>query len=208
MNEIRYTLIADGTSDKRMIPILTWLLQENCSKAIAATFADLAIVGSTPRSLEAKVRAAMELYPADLLFVHRDAENASREQRLGEIEIASRDYPRHPIVPVVPIRMHEAWLLISERAIREAAGNPNGTMSLSLPLKKTLEGHPDPKTALYNALRTASGLTGRHLNRFKVQPAAYRVSELIGDYSVLRGLSAFDALEADLVHSLRAHELC
>jgi hypothetical protein len=36
-------------------------------------------------------------------------------------------------IPVVPVRMTEAWLLADEFAIRSAPGNPNGTQSLDLP---------------------------------------------------------------------------
>jgi len=103
--------------------------------------------------------------------------------------------------------MQEAWLLISESAIRTAAGRPRGRVPLSLPPPNALERDFDPKQTLYNALRLASELSGRHLDRFKVSAAAYRVSELIGDYSRLRGLLAFDALEEELQSVLVTHQL-
>lgn len=208
ISELRYTLVGDGVSDKRLIPIINWVLQSHCSRAIAASWADFTMLPSPPRTLERRVAAAFELYPSNVLFVHRDAETAPRQQRLTEITVASAAFPNRPVVPVIPVRMHEAWLLISEEAIRIAAGRPRGRIALNLPAKTALENDPDPKQTLYDALRTASELSGRHLRRFNVKAAAYRVSELIADYSSLRGLSAFDALEADTISILHGNALC
>lgn len=36
-------------------------------------------------------------------------------------------------IPVIPVRMTEAWLLGHELSIRSAAGNPNGSENLELP---------------------------------------------------------------------------
>jgi len=96
--------------------------------------------------LTERVRGALELFPADLLFVHRDADREPTATRRDEIrkavEIAT---PNQATVPVVPVRMTEAWLLIDEPAIRSAAGNPRGTMALDLPKLGAIEGTADPK---------------------------------------------------------------
>ena len=110
-------------------------------------------------------------------------------------------------MPVIPIRMQEAWLLIDEQAIRTAANRPNGQAPLNLPRRVSLESLPDPKRILYDALVTASERHGRHLKRVRVAAAAHRVSELIEDYRPLRGLSAFDALEADVIATLQKYGL-
>jgi hypothetical protein len=205
MNELRYTLVSDGSSDKRLIPVLNWLLQSHTSLAISSTWADPSVFLSQPKSLAEKIVAAVEFYPCDLLFVHRDSEGEPRSKRVTEIQNACAVTPDIPTVPVIPVRMQEAWLLISEEAIRTAAGKPRGRTPIVLPSRAQLENHSNPKQTLYQALRTASGLTGRHLGRFKVAAAAYRVSEIIEDYSPLRGLSAFDALESDLRRVLAHH---
>jgi len=64
---------------------------------------------------------------------------------------------------------------------------------------RQLERLPDPKTTLYECLMQASGLSGRRLKRFPVHKRARRVAELIDDFSPLRALSAFKALENDIV---------
>ncbi len=104
-------------------------------------------------------------------------------------------------VPVVPVRMTEAWLLIDEGAIRRAASNPNGTQELELPAIARLEDLSDPKTALHDMLLKASEKRGRRLDQFRkrIPSAVHRVAELITDFRPLRQLDAFRAFEAALV---------
>jgi hypothetical protein len=103
-----------------------------------------------------------------------------------------------PAVPVVPVRMQEAWLLIDERAIREAAGNPHGRYPLALPALHELEDLPDAKARLHILLRDASGLHGRRLRTAPITHYAQQVTKRIEDFTALRRLSAFADLEARL----------
>ena len=84
---------------------------------------------------------------------------------------------------VVPIRMTEAWLLIDEAALRSAAGNPRGSVPLSIPAVRQLEGLPDPKKTLHALIRRASSLGGRRLSRFRMDQAVHRLAQAIQDYS-------------------------
>lgn len=203
MADLRFTLLSDGASDKALIPILRWVLQaQNVKGAIQPEWADLRRLRDPPHTLADKIASAVELYPCDLLFVHRDAEKESRESRISEIDAALTQVGvalvKTPVVRVVPVRMHEAWLLSDEAAIRRAAGNPNGTQLLQLPRIKTIEGLPDPKALLYDLLRQASGLHGRRLKSFRVSKHAADVSSFITNFSPLRVLSGFQLLEADV----------
>jgi len=140
MNELRYTLLTDGSADQALMPILTWLLKQNgVKRAIQPAWADLRQLPRPPKPLHERIAVSMELYPCDLLFVHRDAEKIPLDNRVSEIQQAlSRASTRSkdlvpPTVCVVPVRMQEAWLLFDETALRKAAGNPNGTQKLNLP---------------------------------------------------------------------------
>jgi len=204
MKELRYTLVTNGSSDTALLPILTWLLRsQGTSCAIQAQWADLRQL-RRPRKwgLADRIRWSLDLYPCELLFVHRDAEGEPREKRVDEINEAIEEVVTSHLVPpvvcVVPVRMQEAWLLFDE-AIRHAAGNRSGRHPLDLPPIRQLERLPDPKTMLYECLKQASGLSGRRLKRFPVHKRARRVAELIDDFSPLRALSAFKALENDIV---------
>jgi hypothetical protein len=197
MPSIEFTLLADGSSDAVLIEPLTWLLRQLGCEAANGTWADLRFLRSPPKDLRARIEAAVDLYPCDLLFVHRDAEAKPAEARIAEID-AARDGLPTLAVPVVPVRMQEAWLLIDEAALRRAAGNPNGRMPLAMPGIDALEGIADPKAMLHDLLRQASGLQGRRLKRFIPGRQTLRLGQLIDDYSALRRLPAFQQLEKQL----------
>jgi hypothetical protein len=210
MKELRYTLLSDGPSDRALLPILTWLLREQgVDYAIQPDWADLRRLPSPPRTLGPRIKIGLELYPCDLLFVHRDAERFPHQTRVNEIrrevaeiaEIAAIP----PVVCVVPVRMQEAWLLFSEAALRRASGNPNGRQPMRLPSLYELESIPDPKRLLNDLLREVSGLNSRRRQKFQVSISAKRVSELIDDFTPLRVLPAFSALEEEIKQIIRVH---
>ena len=210
MRELRYTLLSDGSSDRALLPLLTWLLHEHTFElAIQSEWADLRRLPTVPRTLADRIRKSIELYPCDLLFVHRDAEREPHEARRNEIrqaiEVVSTLTILPPVICVVPIRMQEAWLLFDEPALRRVAGNPHGRMPLQLPRLTELENLPDPKENLNELIREASGLNSRRRKKIPVSMYAQRVLEFIEDFTPLRRLSAFNTLEDELKDILRAH---
>ena len=207
MNELRYTLLADGPGDRALMPILTWLLRQYLPNwAIQPQWADLWRFPSLPKALHQKIKTTMDFYQCDLLFVHRDAEAISLSDRLVEVSTAVEEARQStrlpPCVGVVPVRMTEAWLLFDADAIREAAGNPNGTIYLNLPRLTKLEDVPDPKTILHNLILEATELGSRRKRHFKVKHAVQRIPEHIQDFSPLRELTAFSNLEEELTRTI------
>lgn len=204
MNDLRFTLLSDGSSDKALLPILSWVLRAcGVRRAIQPEWADLRRLRKPPGGLPCRIQVALDLYPCDLLFVHRDAETTPHRERVSEILTAVRDAAATigilpPAVCVVPVRMMEAWLLVDEVAIRSAAGNPRGRQPLRLPRLESLEQQPDPKSMLHKVLREASGLSGRRRGGIRVGKAVHRVAELAGDFTPLRTLPAFAALEEEV----------
>ena len=201
MKELRCTLLTDGPRDRALIPVLQWVLRQQVPLAVNIDWADLRRLSPPPRQLAARVAQAVRLFPCDLLLVHRDAESEPRQRRLAEIEkaVAAVDsWDSDRTVAVVPERRTEAWLLIDEAALRSAAGNARGSAPLSMPALQQLEGLPDPKKTLHGLLRAASGLPGRRQKRFRMDQAVHRLAQTITDYSPLRQLSAFRALEEEI----------
>ncbi|MEM8640822.1 MAG: hypothetical protein AAGG51_18695 [Cyanobacteria bacterium P01_G01_bin.54] len=194
---VRYTLIADGISDTVLIPIIEWLLRQY---GIAPTNQGSNILGSG--ALLEKIQTAIEVDQFDLLFIHRDAERESREKRLQEItEVLKNISFCPPTVPIIPVRMTEAWLLFDGEALRRAVGNDSGKTTLSLPPIKKLEDLPDPKQKLFELLEAAHNpKTKRKRQEAKKRRFADRheVARQIDDFSPLRQLSAFRSLEQDL----------
>jgi hypothetical protein len=201
---IRFTLFAEGSTDKALLPILDWALRHDLRvREITSQFADPYNISPPRCRLAKRIREVISLYPADLLFVHRDSDNLPPATRREEIRMAvETGAPSQRIVPVVPVRMTEAWLLIDETAIRSASGNPRGTMTLDLPRLGAIEDRADPKDVLYTALRQACELKGRRLAKFSPQKAAGIVADRISDFSPLQCLPAFREFQADLSRAL------
>jgi hypothetical protein len=201
---IRFTLVAGGSSDRALVPILVWLLREHFGNIpIHREFADLRRLPNPPRTLDERIAKSIELYPCDLLFVHRDAERETMDKREAEIRaslVRSAIDKTLPVVCVIPVRMQEAWLLIDESALRRSAGNPQGRGPLLVPDPKRLEDLTDPKQTLHELLRQASGLHGRRLAAFNrdVRRHVHRLAQEISDFRPLRGLTAFQKLEHEV----------
>jgi hypothetical protein len=200
---LAFTLAGDGATDRSLRTVLEWVLGQ---LPLLRNHGFVVQVAAPGTNLRERLTRALRDYPCDVLFVHRDAEKEPREKRLEEIRRAVSEAGVLACVPVVPVRMTEAWLLIDEEAIRRAAGNPNGEVLLSLPKVASLESVPDPKKLLRECLIRASEKTGRRLQQFErdLGERAERVAELITDFSPLRQLPAFKSFENDAREILKS----
>ena len=197
MKSISLTLVADGTSDHRMLmPLIEALMDEYCPVPFQAQSAEALPEGT--RTTSDRVRAATMLYPCDVLFVHRDAEGAEVAQREAEIRGSLEGLPTTPsLICVVPVRMTEAWLLTNEAAIRAAVGNPRGVVGLNLPLLAQIES-VDAKDVLLRAMQTAKDLGSRRNRRFRPEAYRHRVTELLVDFGRLKEVPSFRHLEVQV----------
>ena len=197
MRRVTATLVADGSSDKLLAPLIELLFSAHTELPYQVNCAE----GLPPQSsgLKARIDSALELFPCDFLFVHRDAEGIEAIVRQQEIKTNWPDSQQTAVlICVVPVRMTEAWLIANEEPIRSAVGNPNGTETLGLPAVKNIESLPDPKEILFAALKAASGLSASRKRRFNPDQFRHRVSELTDDLEPLRKLSSFRHLEAQV----------
>lgn len=204
MEYIRYTLIADGSSDMALMNIIKWVLDDLFPKIPnKGSFADFRMLQNPPKKNDVKnqVKYAQYYYPFDILFYHRDAESNSNEiidQRILEIKEQLEEVLHSKTVFIVPIVMMESWLLLDETAIKKAAGNKNYRDEIILPSIKKIEAIKEPKLFLHDLLIEVSGLKSRQLKNFNVNQAVHLVAENISDFSLLRGLKAFNRFELDL----------
>jgi hypothetical protein len=177
------------------------LEQNGIQTPIDSEWADLRFLPEKPQGLVEKIKVSFELYPCQIIFIHRDSDREPIGNRKNEIEDAVAEaFGENPpiFVCVIPVRMQEAWLLFDQSAIRWAAGNPRGSIRLNLPAISCIERIADPKNLLNSLLKDASELHGRHLRRLNFSHSASQVSQNIVDFSPLRRLSAFQLLENDV----------
>ena len=201
--ELRFALIGEGSTDHALLPVIEWLLREHLSPAdVVGIWANRRqLPAPRPRSLAERIVGAMSDFSCDLLFVHRDADRAGRSARVDEIVRAVSQartvlVGSPPVIPIVPVRETEAWLLLDEVAIRSGARNPNGRVRLALPRASQIERLSDPKHTLRDLLHVASELRGRDRDRLLVDPID--VANSISDFAPLRQLPAFQAFEDDV----------
>lgn len=202
MRELNFTLIADGSSDATLLQIIKWSLDDLYPNlANSGKFADYRPFRKPPKSISEKIKFAINYFPFDILFIHRDAESITAniiKQRTEEVSKEINEDEKNRIVCVVPIKMMEAWLLINTEAIKKAAGNRNYNKEIILPPINELEKEKQPKIKLQRILKEVSGLKGRNLQKFNVGKAIHLVAENIEDFSILRELEAYKHFERHL----------
>ncbi|MFJ7047368.1 DUF4276 family protein [Streptomyces sp. NPDC101112] len=205
---LRILFTGEGTSDDGLVPHIETVAAA-AGKPVSITSPDFGRLGFTschavPEKLR-KVREFGDDY--DLIIVHRDADGTSASDRREEIAKAvAAEWPAHPHIAVVPVRMLEAWLLLDEASIRQVAENPNGRMKLSLPRGAAAEKIGDPKKLLKDTLATASGYTGRRLAGFQKRFPNHRhkLLERLDPYGPVSQLPSWQAFMDDLNTAIRA----
>ena len=158
---MRFMLVCEGSSDAALREHILTLLDGRTPTALEG---DVCFQG---RRLADKIRGGFNRHgECDLLFVHRDANSAGAAARYREIAVAVREVGyAGPWVGIVPVRMTEAWLLLDEAAIRQAAESPRGRAPLNLPSPRAVERIADPKSTLEAALLRASESRGRRRHK-------------------------------------------
>lgn len=202
MKELKFTLIADGSSDKILLRIIKWSLDSNYPRLPnEGKFADFRSLPKPPGNLKEKVEASVRYFPFDVIFIHRDAEKTDMnmvKKRVAEIEKALNQKQFEKTICIIPVKMMESWLLFDSEAIRKASGNRNFRGKIELPPIKRTEKESKPKELLHKLLEEASGLRGRNLKRLNIDKAVHLVAENIDDFSPLRNLKAFNCFEHDI----------
>lgn len=192
VRQLTYAIVADGGTDRVLQPVI--------EHALRRLDQDVEILEPEFNKRRAKLQDFLAGYPEGpmLVFAHRDAEAVTLEERKREFEPV--DDPR--VVPVIPVRMTEAWLLVDARAICKAAGRPEAVVEVPPP--GALERMADPKQHLEQLLLTAAGEpTGRRRRRFTRDMVTHRVNvaAYVRDFSALHQLTAYRSFESDLARA-------
>ena len=200
MNEWYCCLLCEGSSDAALTNVLEFLLTWLTSEP-ASVSARLDLKGSVQDKLIALQKYDAGLY--DLVFVHRDADNAGLRARQEEIKRAVdsfQDAAITPVVPVVPVTMTETWALASLLGDPGCRDWLRREASVS---EKTLETYRDPKDLLRRLL-SRDDPDGKLLPNgvFSVQRARILAELDTADGSALSRLEAWTALNKALADAI------
>ncbi len=143
--QLAWSVVADGGTDLLLVPLIQW--------AVHRLDPAVEILEPEFRKRKGSVAEFLATYRtgAMLIFAHRDAENLRLDERRREFETLERQ----DVVPVVPVRMSESWLLFDGPAIAKAAGAPSS--QVHVPDIAQIENIPDPKDRLDELLFQAAG---------------------------------------------------
>jgi hypothetical protein len=205
--KIHFLFIGEGSSDRGLVPHLESLCVRAGAEEATGVAPDLGRLPKPPgKDVASQVGRALRLEPtANLVFVHRDSDSRDPSARRQQIMTALSNLGRSH-VPVVPVQELEAWLLLDEGALRTVAGNPGGRQPLGLPRASHIEDVAAPKERLMAALETASGLSGRRLDKFKQRFSRHRaiLLERLDIEGLLSEVPAWKTLVQDIVDALAA----
>ncbi|MFF5651624.1 hypothetical protein ACWGI0_20185 [Streptomyces sp. NPDC054802] len=201
--------LCEGSSDTGLRDHIEAIGAE-MGREILVTVPDLDRLPNRPgHSVRDKLRAAQQVSDEgqvyNLVVIHRDSDSNPPERRRGEIaEAVDEVSPGLAHVPVIPVRMLEAWLLLDQAAIREVAGNPNGKAALNLPKPARAESVTDPKTLLKQAIATASEEKGRRLEKLQKRfpENRARLLQMLDREGPIQQLASWQAFTHDLRESL------
>ncbi|OKI24763.1 DUF4276 family protein [Streptomyces sp. CB03911] len=203
---LRVLFLGEGSSDEGLVPHIERIAAElDVPVAVSSPALDW-ISPPVGHSVADKLRAVRGLSDTyDLAVLQRDADRGPDQDRRDEIAAAVRtEWPGLAHMPVVPVRMLEAWLLLDEQAIRQVAGNPNGRMDLQLPRPSTVERIPDPKQQLKETLALASGAKGRRLAELQKRfpRNRHRLFELLDQEGPVSQVPSWHRFVTDLTTAL------
>ncbi|WP_432954880.1 hypothetical protein [Micromonospora haikouensis] len=194
--------VAEGTSDQPLAELIESLF---CERGVELSLSQppFELLSGVAKDVRSRVQAGLDLMhdPVDLLVVHRDADNAGHTARLNEIRGAVVELSGGAaLVPIIPVRMTEAWLLLDEAAIRKVAENPTGRARLGLPKIHEVESVADPKALLRDCILAAAEVTGRRRDRVRARFNEHRRQLLwmLDPTGPIRRLSSWQRLVNDV----------
>lgn len=218
MRFLSLALYAEGPTDHVFLQRVLWRLTYETAYRLSDTkfeIADNFVRGLKPgpggareNRLQRAFGDAVAAGAVNLLFLHADgdAELATviAERITPCVEHARSAWLSFGLqcVPVLPVRMTEAWAIVDTVALAVELGTKKSAAELGVDIPSSqLEKHADPKVTLRNAQRVARP-TRRPRSRQGIESIPAGLGERCS-LATLKTLPAFRRLEADLDGALR-----
>lgn len=143
----------------------------------------------------------------DFILVHRDANSVGYGARLAEIEDAYARSPlRAPVIPVIPVKETEAWLLhaFHDASFCERVGVAAATVKRVLPKKRDLS-RVDAKSELHKVHAVVFAERGKRRAKRRIPKFETMRGEWLGqlnDPSLLNDCESFQVFSAAVKEAL------
>ena len=216
MKQLSLALYLEGPTDERFLPVI---IQRAANRVLSQrALAVVEVIEPLVLRPSSKVQGnaerifsvARQARGYDILIVHRDADARTPDRALERyfkpglklVQTSKEDVCRE-LIPIIPIRMTEAWMMADVEAFRDVAGTDLSAEQLGFPLRpRQVESIRDPKHELNMAL---DQIFARRRRRKRVRlgqyygPLARRIR-----LDELDNVPAFRQFTKDLVNLLAA----
>jgi len=215
MNVLVLGLYAEGPTDNRFLPVVI----QRTSELVLAQYDCTDIEALEPIVIkkdpgissrgECILQAAREAAEYHALIVHSDADNRTYKQALIELfnpgyELVQRMEGNlcKDLLPIIPVRMVEAWMLADHETLREILRTSLATRDLGLHDKpRQVELYQDPKEALKQAVQKIYPNRPRRWSRIMGELYAELAPEI--SLERLSEVPAYQQFKADLIATLK-----
>lgn len=220
MTSLVTALYAEGTTDHRFLPLIiqrtaVQILSQH-GRTIVDVLEPMVVEPEEQRSNAQNMLAvAQRVYGYHLLFVHADADDntatAALQQRirpgLALVQAAQQQGERvcADLVPIVPVQMTEAWMLVDAEALLDVIGTTTTPQRLSIPARaQQIELIADPKQQLTQIFAQALASRTRRVRRRHTIADLYEPLARTINLAALRQLPSYQRFVTDLTKALIA----
>lgn len=192
MRQLVLALYVEGPTDERFLPPIVRRTAEDLLAGRGVDILDPVVIDdeihALPTLVEQMVEAAREAKGFYLLIVHQDADAPTRDLALEErIEPGVRAIAQHDddcqqrIVPLIPVRMVESWMLVDVEAFCTVIPGCSDPERLDFPHSPhQIESILDPKLYLRQSVERGLAHRPRHQReRFSFPRVQSRLGESI-----------------------------
>jgi len=171
MSTLVMALYVEGRPDERFLPIVIQRTVERILAQRGRTIVDVlepvVLARSIDRRFQTRVdrilEAARRSAGYHALIIHADADHPTPERAMEERIRPGFEQVRNAqervcdkLVPIIPVRMTEAWMLVDSEALRMVIGVSADTQMLALPTRpRQVESDLDPKQTFRQAVQNA-----------------------------------------------------
>jgi hypothetical protein len=183
MNMLVLGLYVEGPTDDRFLPVIIQrtaeqiLLQHNRAEVIVLEPIIMKKHPNIAHRNESILRAALDAYGFHALIVHADADGPSRNEAFRNrfesgytLVQACTENVCKDLIPIIPVRMIEAWMLADRDQFIKALGIKTSQQELGLhPKAKQVESYHDPKAVIASVIQQTYPDKPQHWGRIRGQ---------------------------------------